>query len=226
MYNIKQHLKINIIVALLFLISSITNAQTFDDKTIDAGSPLSVKLISFSAVGLNNDVIVSWKTATETNNSHFIIERSANGTNFVNIGTVAGNGNAVTVNNYRFTDVNPEKINLYYRLQQVDFAGNIVYSTIVLVKINKSYQASLSIYPSIVKTKEVNINTNNIAFDAYTLFVKSTNGKSIMQQVKNITANNQVFQVTLPQTIAAGVYIIQLINTSGTVNLTQKIIVQ
>jgi hypothetical protein len=66
----------------------------------------------------NNKVDITWSTATETNNKYFTIERSANGTDFVAIGTVNGAGTSSSVNNYSFVDINPLTGVSYYRLTQ------------------------------------------------------------------------------------------------------------
>ncbi len=50
-----------------------TNSAAFADMNYDNTMP--VELASFNAKALKNDVILSWKTATETNNFGFEIER-------------------------------------------------------------------------------------------------------------------------------------------------------
>jgi len=94
-------------------------------------TPLPVELTSFSHSVVNNNVNLSWITSSETNNSHFEIERSpANGwseNRWSTIGNVRGNGTVSAPSQYSFTDagVNPGKYN--YRLKQVDFNGNYNY---------------------------------------------------------------------------------------------------
>lgn len=103
-------------------------------------SPLPVKLVSFTAHSENNNSILNWSTATEKNNDYFEIERSVDGTNFNNVGKVAGAGNSTSILNYQFIDTRVSELSskqVYYRLKQVDFDGTIDYSNIVLVNFNK-----------------------------------------------------------------------------------------
>ena len=68
-------------------------------------------------------MVLSWKTASEINNSHFEIERSNNGKDFIKIGEIAGQGTSNSTKRYQFTDKNPGSAQQYYRLKQVDFDG-------------------------------------------------------------------------------------------------------
>ena len=95
---------------------------------------LPVELISFTALkNNNNDVDIKWKTASESNNKGFNIQRSINAANWTNIGFVPGKGNAALENSYFFIDKEAASGKNFYRLQQIDFDGNKKYSSIVNV---------------------------------------------------------------------------------------------
>jgi hypothetical protein len=100
---------------------------------VSTPSPLPVQLISFTAKRLNYVVETAWITASEKNNSHFLVERSADGKKFQSIGRVEGAGNSTVMKQYRFTDENPLPGTAYYRLKQVDFDGKFSYSGIEMV---------------------------------------------------------------------------------------------
>lgn len=85
--------------------------------------PLPIELISFDAKCNINNVIISWKTATETNNSHFNLERSINGYDFTSIARIEGAGNSNSPKEYTYTDKNQPNTQVYYRITQVDFNG-------------------------------------------------------------------------------------------------------
>ncbi len=96
-------------------------------------SVLPVELTNFTADLNNNKILLKWSTATETNNSHFEIERKVNLNNIVSnwqtIGSVQGHGNKSTPTNYNFTDSKLELSGKYsYRLKQVDFNGSYEYT--------------------------------------------------------------------------------------------------
>ncbi|MRX46898.1 T9SS type A sorting domain-containing protein [Pedobacter puniceum] len=111
-------------------------------RDITALITLPVSLTSFSAkLSLNNEAVLNWKTSSEANNSHFIIQRSYDGKTFEDIARVSGAGNSNTINNYTYADVNLNKANssdnvIYYRLKQVDFDEKSSYSKIISIKLN------------------------------------------------------------------------------------------
>ena len=93
---------------------------------------LPVRLLDFSARINTGKVYLNWKTTDEVNNSHFEIEKSADGNVYSKIGSVKGAGGQI--NNYSFTDDGLlNKLN-YYRLKQVDIDGKSVYSRVLIVR--------------------------------------------------------------------------------------------
>ncbi|MBV6511407.1 MAG: T9SS type A sorting domain-containing protein [Ignavibacteriales bacterium] len=84
-----------------------------------------VELISFTLQQFGSSVLLNWKTATETNNRLFTIERSAvnQDAGYTVIGTVDGAGTTVSSRHYTVTD-NPGTFGNYiYRITQHDFDG-------------------------------------------------------------------------------------------------------
>ena len=107
----------------------------FDDIVVtqNPSNPLPVELTVFSADQRQNGVLLQWETATETNNSHFLIERSGNMRQWEVLGSVQGAGNTLNNTRYTFFDASPLPGNNYYRLRQVDFDGKEMLSPIVVV---------------------------------------------------------------------------------------------
>jgi len=91
---------------------------------------LPVELVSFSGEERDCSTYLSWRTATETNSSHFVIERSFDAINFTAIGRVTSAGNSQEVIDYHFSD-HDAGLQTYYRLLQVDLDGSFEYSDIV-----------------------------------------------------------------------------------------------
>lgn len=108
---------------------------------------LPVELVEFSARYSNQQVQLNWVTASEKDNSHFIVERSHSGKNFTEIATVPGNGNTSMRTNYSFNDEQPISGTLHYRLKQVDYDGTYTYSKTVAVHVKELSKAIL--YPTI-----------------------------------------------------------------------------
>jgi len=87
-----------------------------------------VELTNFAGNNEDGKVVLKWKTATETNNLGFEIERKTEGGNWNKIGYVAGNGTSAEAHNYLFEDKNLTAGALYYRLKQLDMNGTYTYS--------------------------------------------------------------------------------------------------
>lgn len=109
-------------------------------------TPVPVKLVDFRAVSSpSGAVILKWTTATEINNSHFIIERRSRNGYFEEIGRVEGFGNSTQLIDYMFEDesTSPKKFGArFYRLNQVDFDGSNEFSGIVKVVSNEQAEAT------------------------------------------------------------------------------------
>jgi hypothetical protein len=109
--------------------------------------PLPVSLLSFSAQANNEGTVnVTWSTASEINNSHFLVQRSQNSLTYSDILVVEGAGNSNTLLNYFVTDESPLAGINYYRLCQVDFDGTRTYYQPVAVRIGES--ANVLVYPN------------------------------------------------------------------------------
>ena len=94
---------------------------------------LPVDLLQFSGKPQGHDIRLYWSTASEKNNSHFIVERSTDGLHFTSIGRVEGAFNSSQVNTYELYDTQPFRGVNYYRLVQYDADGTRSNSHIIAV---------------------------------------------------------------------------------------------
>ncbi|MBE0572725.1 MAG: T9SS type A sorting domain-containing protein [Ignavibacteriaceae bacterium] len=116
----------------------------------DLFGPLPVELVSFTASVDHNNVILKWKTATETNNSGFEILRAnvypkswssipsgeIRNLQFEMIGFVQGQGTSTEENSYSFTDKDLEPGSYSYKLVQLDFDGTKTESEILNLEVS------------------------------------------------------------------------------------------
>jgi hypothetical protein len=93
-----------------------------------------VKLTSFTGNRMNDQIQLSWKTATELNSSHFSILHSQNGSSFTPLTTVKAVGNSTREHSYSFTHNSPFAGTNYYQLVQVDLDGRTSRSPVIVVK--------------------------------------------------------------------------------------------
>jgi photosystem II stability/assembly factor-like uncharacterized protein len=110
--------------------------------------PVPVEMISFSASSDKDGILLSWQTATETNNRGFEVEQFVNGS-WENIGFVNGNGTTTELSSYSFR-INTNVTGVYsFRLKQIDYDGTYAYTNVI--EVNTSTPASYSLmqnYPN------------------------------------------------------------------------------
>jgi len=103
-----------------------------------------VELVAFNAQYSEDVVTLNWKTATETNNQGFQVERKVNN-NWESVGYVKGNGSTSEVSSYTFVDDKlPTAEKISYRLRQLDYDGQYSYSQVVEVSLQQPSKYELS----------------------------------------------------------------------------------
>lgn len=177
---------------------------------------LPIELARFSATvkgnGASNlSVVLSFATATERNNAWFLIERSADGRVFTEIGKVKGAGNASTLQQYEFTDLRPLQGTSYYRLKQVDFDGQFSYSDLRSVVIGRAN--ALTVSPSPAKDAVRVQLENRLTADA-TWQVLDFAGRIVLSG--NIAAENNTVDMNV-STLMSGNYVLRIVGTEQNV---------
>ena len=109
-----------------------------------------VELLGFDVEAEGEAAALWWATATETNNSHFEIERSPDGFAFEVVARVEGKGSTLEPQEYQYIDSTAGPGRHYYRLKQVDFNGDYEYFSIreVLLSGGEEVAAVLAAYPN------------------------------------------------------------------------------
>jgi hypothetical protein len=167
---------------------------------------LPVNFVSFGADRSNGTVQLFWNTANEMNNSHFEVERSANGTDWETIGKVAAGVNAT--DRYTFTDEAAPAAQTQYRIRQVDIDGNYGYSKVVLVGGANAATAQATIFAS---GKTVSIVPGNVSPSRLIVRVITLGGQVLQQQSFESVAGRFDLSVSTPTT---GVFVVQVTDGS------------
>jgi hypothetical protein len=196
------------------------NMYAMDNTT----SRLPIVLLSFDAKLVNNRVVLNWKTASETNNQFFTIERSFDGVNFEPIIFKNGAGNSAETTSYMVNDNDLVPGRVYYRLKQTDFNGAFEYSEIISVYVPKGndIESSVRVFPNAVKAgEELNISIENLSLAEITIELISLDGSSILKMSKPL---QKTIKLQIPNNLKSGYYILR---TEGSeFSTTNRIIVQ
>ena len=148
--------------------TSTTNWTSYSPFTFgfsSDGTVLPIELLSFTAKKNKNEVLVSWKTATEIHNDYFTIERSFDGHHFSPIARLAGAGNSSQPQYYHLEDKDFVNGINYYKLVQTDYNGEETISDIVAVDMTTSTETKIKTINLI--GQDVNEHFSGIVYDIY-----------------------------------------------------------
>lgn len=120
---------------------------TGGDVTLEVLGILPVDLLSFVAQTKQSGVVLSWQTASETNNKGFYVQRSQNADSWENMGFAEGKGTTETAASYSLRDDAPYAGLNYYRLVQEDFDGKQTTSETLSIRF-EGLVGSLELYPN------------------------------------------------------------------------------
>jgi len=92
-------------------------------------APLPVELTDFTVTRKSQQASLNWSTHTEINSDYFIIQRSTDGTTWLDLAQIYTGADSEELKHYNYLDSQPNQKN-YYRLKQVDNNQAIAYSEI------------------------------------------------------------------------------------------------
>ena len=105
-----------------------------EEYTVRISVALPVELTQFEGLSYLQFNLIKWSTASEQNSSHFVLESSVDGENWIKITNKVAAGNSTENITYSHIDYNLNSLT-YYRLQQFDIDGKFkTYGPILVTK--------------------------------------------------------------------------------------------
>jgi hypothetical protein len=147
---------------------------------VSNAAPLPVRLTAFEAQATGHAARCTWATASETNNDHFVVERSLDGATFAALGTVQGQGTSTAAHTYQFIDAEAGRQGagmVYYRLQQVDTDGKTSYSPVRAVTFASR---PVALYPTPTAGDAATLDLTSLAPQAYQAQVLDLTGRVVL----------------------------------------------
>jgi hypothetical protein len=183
---------------------------------------LPVTLIDWNATYANNTVSLKWTTTVEQNSSHFIIERSTDGSDYTDAAMIVAAGNSETLINYSYNDKIPAGNSgiLYYRLRSVDMDGTSKVSDVRVVRIGTvaSNTVKIMTYPNpVISDLRITV-PQNWQDKSVTYQLVNTNGQTIKTYSTSHASQTEV--ISMAQ-VPSGMYFIKV--TCGTETGVQSI---
>ena len=186
--------------------------------TRDDAIVLPITLSAFTIKKLSKSVQLNWSTEQESNSSHFIIERSADGRIWNTIGRIVAAGFSSSHIDYIYYDNAPLNGSNYYRLQLVDRDGKAQFSPVRNVYFANALGVIISPNPA-KDFINIAISANNNNPASIIIEFIDISGKIIYRQ----QATQSSLRVNT-STFNKGMYFVKLISESDII--TKKVMIQ
>ncbi|MFT7591251.1 MAG: hypothetical protein ACI9UJ_001174 [bacterium] len=202
--------------------SSSTNTVTYSGVTVNnnaiytmgsttSANALPVEFLYIRAKQDLHENKIDWATASEENNSHYIIQRTHDGASWESLDEIGGAGFSSNILKYTYSDQNPYSDVNYYRIKQVDYDGKFDFSEIVMVNsLVERADINLKVFP--------NPATDNVQVawgkdeETGKIVLLGLNGSVIAEQLPD-QYNATRIDLT---SVKDGVYFIQFIGSNST----------
>ncbi len=175
--------------------------------------PVTFGEVAVKKSGANAEI--SWSTLSETNNDHFIVERSDDALNFKSIGTVAGQGNTTLVQRYSYADAIGSSTGvIYYRIKQVDADGKGSYSKTVSLRIGGARISNFTAYPNPF-VSNIKIQVDASEKEELVIRVNSLNGQTLITKRTPVQKGNNIIVIDNLQQLQPGIYMLEVVAKDG-----------
>ncbi len=189
--------------------------------TVTVSSALPLTLLYFTGRNEDGQSKLTWETTMEDQVDRFAIERSDDGRQFAEIGSVKATGNSSLRVKYNYTDSKPLVKTAWYRLRTIDVDGQFKYSNVIrLVNETRSITV-LSVTPNPFETAlRLQVNSDRVSPAA--IRIVDLTGREMYRMNNVLLEGNNTIQLHPAASLASGVYFLQLI-ADNEVILNQRI---
>jgi hypothetical protein len=171
----------------------------------DAGGSLPIKLTSLNGrLNTESEATISWSSSLEENSFQYEVQRSADGKNFVTVGTVKAAGTSLETVKYAFNDALPGTGAYYYRLKMIDIDGSAEMSKVVYVNSKKGNGIVTKVFPNPFTSEIQLIGATSADLTPNNIKVFSVTGQLVKFNI--VGANAIAIDVTAPK----GLYIVKV----------------
>lgn len=194
----------------------LAGVQSFGRFTLAAaGGILPVQFAALNVRCENGNTLITWHTASEQASQRFAVQRSSDGVQWTEIGSVPASGNSNTQKAYNFNDTNP-LVNSYYRLAQYDVSGRIQYSAALRSACGNANK--FLVWPN---PTQGNVFVSLTATTSSNAIINVYDSKGSLVKEKRATVLSGNNQITIDiSSLPAGMYTITT-NNNGTNNSTK-----
>lgn len=204
------------------------NSLAIDDITFSQCASLTtlpVKGLKINTIEPSGSAVkILFSTESESQTDRMETQKSTDGINWSTIHTQSAAGTSDLYRAYAATDISPVSQVVYYRIKQTDLKGGENYSAVVKYAPALLSTTFLSLYPTPF-TSQLNLNFSSQKNDIYTANLYAANGLILQSQTLNARKGMNLVQFNT-SSLKQGTYLVTVVNTDGTVRLSQKTVRQ
>ncbi len=171
--------------------------------------PLPLELLSFTGQATGRSNLLAWETASEKNVQAHIVEHSAEGTSWKELGRRAGQLNSQAPIKYTLEDQQP-LAQAYYRLRSVDVDGQQSISRVILIDREAKKFGLRSVFPN-PATEQITVQFVAIVEESVQLELVDIAGKLVQGQTVQAKPGENTALLSVRH-LPAGVYNLLLSN--------------
>lgn len=181
-----------------------------------AGATLPIKVYYFNAAKGSSSNTVNWQAECTSTQATFVVERSANGTDFTPINTITASQTRCQQPFY-YTDNGASSLGtVFYRLKVIDDNGKATYSSIVKISADQKGIQLIGVSPNpVVNSAQLSIAA--VKKDNVDLQVISLDGRVVYRTIVTVQPGTSVINIDVTS-LSKGMYTIKGSFASGDMN--------
>jgi len=186
-------------------------------------STLPLHNLELSAYLRGSFVGLKWTAENEMNTHQFVIQRSSDGINYIDVSSKPASGQTNTVTEYSSSDEinNLSNVNIvYYRIKAIDVDGRYALSNVVILRLNK--KAGVYIWPSPFRDK-INITYNAASNTTIDISIINSSGKIMKQSVVSVSRGLNQVPINNLGALSSGIYFIRITDKNTNESYLQKL---
>jgi len=207
----------------LYITQNAGEANTqLSEWNIYQSKTLPVELVSFQTKKHVEGVELSWKTASEHNNSHFMIYRAGEDQQFLPLTNIAGKGNSNQLQTYSFTDKAPLNGHNYYKLIQFDFDGTASEKGLKVVDF-EIIKSGIAVYPNPLVGNTINLDYGK-GDETFKVEIQDVVGTLIFTKDFSVIGSQTKHTINLNVKPNPGIYLIKVTSENNKVEVAKLLV--
>lgn len=205
----------------LKIIARSTTDSDLDSFVMRSVGALPTKFGTMALQQKNDDVVANWNTYNESNVNGYYLQRSTNGSSFVDVSFVVAK-NAMEAD-YSTSDKIKGGGVLYYRIKSVDLDGKEGFSPVAKINIDKGIANGVTVVNP-VRGNRVEVQLNGLEPGVYQVSLNSISGGRLNTRSVNVQSSRTTVSMDIPGTAGKGIQVLSV--TGNKFRYAGKIVVE